>query len=411
MDENKVIDTEKNMNEKDININNEKSWGEKHLPEEKLKKSIGIGLITLLIFLIFYAFWRVSFPTTDVNSKKEESTENTSSYNNADKGEDLDFDIVSYKKNIIELENKNEFTGEPSPTLTVENTPIVNSNSQRDEEAEFLAQLIQQQVKDEMLARRSNLTFSNTIENNSSSSDDRQNESRSSYQEQSKKTAYPDDANYQAQKKEFLNSAENKDNYNKYSEQDSFSPYELKAGAIIPGILLTGINSDLPGTILATVREDVYDSVSGNHLLIPKGTKIKGTYDSSVSYGQSRILIVWQRLIFSDGRSINLDKFSGIDMSGYAGLTGKVNNHTYQLFKSVVLSSMLGAGSSIIATNKANEDWESAAGTGAGESIMEIGGKVADKSLGIQPTIEIKQGAKFNIIVESDLILKPVRGK
>lgn len=348
-------------------------------PQEKLKKSVGIALIGILTLLIFYAFYRATVPNNIDKVEKNEVNLKEEASNQSPK-KDLDFDITSYTDYKVEKEKTYSSTDSINDL-----TPIpVEVKNERDE---FLAQLIQQEIRDEMSARKSNLTFQNSNDN-----------------AQNQESMNQD--NVLNEKKSI--SSDVKDNYNKYSEAAAISPYEIKAGSIIPGILMTGLNSDLPGTILGIVREDVYDSVTGNHLLIPKGTKLKGTYNSSISYGQSRILVVWERLIFNDGRTLNLDKFGGVDMRGYAGLTGKVNNHTYELFKAVVLSSMLGAGSSIIATNKANEDWESAAGTGAGETIMDIGGKVADKSLGIQPTIEIKQGSKFNIIVESDLILTPL---
>lgn len=415
--EEKIIEEEIiNETHEDIPEENTQNWNEKPIPEEKLKKWMAFALAGVLSLLVIYAFIKVSLPESKnekVNNKQEQEEDKSSTQQNKNMDNMvLDFDAISYKE-YSKSKEKNNF----DPNIPHETNKNSNDNNfirekdipnVRNEENGILKELRSQQIKDEISARKSNLRFDNSVEKPSSEKTQYIEERN----EQSKQMAYPDDQNYQAQKKEFLKSDNAKDNYNKYSEQEIFSPYEVKAGSIIPGILLTGINSDLPGTILGTVREDVYDSVSGNYLLIPKGTKIKGTYDSGISYGQTRILVIWQRLIFPDGKSLNLDKFSGVDMSGFAGMTGKVNNHTYELFKAVVLSSVLGAGTSIISDKKNNdddEDWKSSAGNGAGEQILTIGSNISNKILGIQPTIEISQGSRFNIIVESDLILSPYK--
>lgn len=394
---------------------NPQNWDEKPIPEEKLKKWMAYALIAALSSLVIYAFIKVSLPESN-NRKSNIEEENKNERSPANKNQSLDngildFNTISYKEYSKAKEKNN--SNNDLPYEANNNSKNIIKSGEHDipniinEENELIKELRSQQIKDEMLARKSNLKFDTNIDKPSSEKT-QYIESRS---DQSRQVTYPEDQNYQSQKKEFLKSEDAKDNYNKYSEQEIFSPYEVKAGSIIPGILLTGINSDLPGTILGTVREDVYDSVTGNYLLIPKGTKIKGTYDSGISYGQTRILVVWQRLIFPNGKSLNLDKFSGVDMSGFAGMTGKVNNHTYELFKAVVLSSILGAGTSIITDKKDNddEDWKSSAGNGAGEQILTIGSNISNKILGIQPTIEISQGSRFNIIVESDLILNPYK--
>ena len=175
--------------------------------------------------------------------------------------------------------------------------------------------------------------------------------------------------------------------------------------------MLTGINSDLPGTMTASVREDVYDTVTGKYLLIPKGTRVTGKYSSAISFGQSRVLVVWQRLIYPDGKSINLENFEGADMSGYSGLVGNVDNHTLKLFQGVVLSSILGAAAGIIDNggNGTNTSWKNNAGKGAGEEIVSIGEAIASRLLAVQPTIKIQPGARFNIMVNSDLVLEPYK--
>lgn len=159
------------------------------------------------------------------------------------------------------------------------------------------------------------------------------------------------------------------------------------------------------------VREDVYDTVTGNHLLIPKGTTLIGTYDSNVTFGQNRALVIWQRLIFPNGKTVLLDNMGGVDLSGYAGLKDKVNNHNLELFKAVVLSSILGAGTAIVSDEDDDDnDWKAEAGRGAGEQIITIGNRLADKLLALQPTIEIRPGQRLNIMLHSDLILTPYEG-
>ena len=122
------------------------------------------------------------------------------------------------------------------------------------------------------------------------------------------------------------------------------SPFEVKAGTYITAALETGIDSDLPGSIKAQVSENVYDTVSGNYILIPQGAKIIGQYDSKVSFGQNRALVVWNRIIFPDGSSIDLEKMSGVDISGYAGFSDKLNNHYLKIYGNAVLLSLMGAG-------------------------------------------------------------------
>lgn len=132
-----------------------------------------------------------------------------------------------------------------------------------------------------------------------------------------------------------------------------------------------------------------------------------GMYDSNVTFGQDRVMIIWERIIFPSGKSIELDRFVGTDLSGYAGVTGKVNNHYEKLLTSVVLSSIIGAGTAIVDDDDDN-DWKSEAGHGAGEQIINIGTKFADKVMNIAPEITIAPGQKFNIIVNSDMLLEPI---
>lgn len=213
-------------------------------------------------------------------------------------------------------------------------------------------------------------------------------------------------ANGQSNKKAFQLSTSNKNWYLNGDLEKAVSKYEVKAGSLIPATLVTGINSDLPGNCLALVRENIYDSINGNYLLIPKGAKLIGIYDSAITFGQVRAMVLWSRLVLPNGKSIDLEQMNGVDLSGMSGLKGKVNNHFGQLLKGVLLSSMIGAGTaSLPDTNSAL----TGAQNGAVEATAEIAQKFTDKVLNIQPTITVESGKKFNIYVHKDMILEPYK--
>lgn len=214
------------------------------------------------------------------------------------------------------------------------------------------------------------------------------------------------DGNRQESKRNFLMNEQAQKYYQSNFMIEQLSEFEIKAGDFIPAILQTGINSDLPSkTIVAIVSENVRDTIRGKHILIPQGTKIIGVYDSSITFGQERLLIIWQRLIFPNGKTIGLDNMQGVDLSGKAGITGDVNNHFSTLLKGVILSSIMGSAGTIVTERK--NDWRGAAAEGAGEQIVTIGDNFAERALSRQPTITIEPGTRFNIIVHSDLILEP----
>lgn len=206
----------------------------------------------------------------------------------------------------------------------------------------------------------------------------------------------------QSQKQQFVSRlSATQDTAYLFSEmQQPKSPYEIKAGSIIPVTLFTGINSDLPGRIIAQVRNTVYDTVTGNHVLIPQGSRIIGEYDSVVAYGQERVLLAFSRIIFPNGNSINLEGMPGIDLSGYAGLSDKVNHHYVRLLTGVLLSALVSA--SAQETDDAEVFLRSAAA-----QTQDIGEKIAEKNLNIQPTITIRPGWSFNVFVHKDMILEP----
>ena len=217
-----------------------------------------------------------------------------------------------------------------------------------------------------------------------------------------------DDANRQDDKTEFAGRTRDTDFDLHATLQRPRSPYTLFAGTILPCILTQGINSDLPGQIGCMISQNVYDTVTGQHVLLPQGTKVIGTYDSRIAYGQQRVLVVWTRLLRPDGSTLSLEGMPGIDLSGYAGLTGHVNNHYVRLLAGVVLGSVLGASSQIaVGANSQNPSFSQLAIQGAGQNINEAGQQITRKNLNIQPTIEVPPGGRLNIFATKDLILPP----
>ncbi len=226
-----------------------------------------------------------------------------------------------------------------------------------------------------------------------------------------------EDQNMQAEKKAFLqiNGQPNlKDDYLGASLQNPLSQYELQAGTIIPGIMLSGIDSDLPGVISAQVESNVYDSISGKYLLVPQGSKLQGVYDSQIAYGQERILIAWQRIIFPNGKSIDLQGMPGEDLSGYAGFHDQVDNHYIKIFGSVILMSVLSAGAQLSQPqNQTNSIFQPANPTvgqtlaqSLGTNITNTATQLTQKNVNIQPTLKIRQGYEFNIAVTKDMVFQ-----
>ncbi|QVM85278.1 TrbI/VirB10 family protein [Novosphingobium decolorationis] len=181
------------------------------------------------------------------------------------------------------------------------------------------------------------------------------------------------------------------------------SPRSLLAGSVIPASLITELNSDLPGMVIAQVTQNVYDTVTGSLLLIPQGSRLIGKYDSVVAFGQKRALVVWQRLILPDGRSVQLGNMPATDPSGYAGLADKVDFHTWTLLKGVGIATLLGVGSELSISGES--DLVEAIRQSAQTSAARAGDQVTQQNLTVQPTITIRPGAPVRVVVTRDLIL------
>ena len=187
------------------------------------------------------------------------------------------------------------------------------------------------------------------------------------------------------------------------------SPYQVMAGTVIAGALVTGIKSDLPGDVIATVTEPVYDTATGKFLLIPQGSRILGRYNSQVSYGQSRVQVVWNRIILPDTSSLTLDNLVGTDPAGYAGLEDDVDWHWNRIFAGAVLTTLLGVGAELAAPeNRQDGNRIVIAGRdSAQDSINQVGQEITRRNMNIQPTLTERPGLPVRIIVNRDLVLRP----
>lgn len=188
------------------------------------------------------------------------------------------------------------------------------------------------------------------------------------------------------------------------------SPYQVMAGTIIPAALVTGINSDLPGQVIANVTEAVYDTATGRHLLIPQGSRLIGRYDSQVAFGQRRVLLVWTRLILPDTSSVALDRLPGIDAAGYAGLEDGVDWHWDRILAGAALSTLLGVGAELAAPESRTDGNRIVIATreGAQDAVNQVGQEITKRSMSIQPTLTIRPGFAMRVMVNKDLVfLRP----
>jgi len=186
------------------------------------------------------------------------------------------------------------------------------------------------------------------------------------------------------------------------------SPFELRAGYVVPATLVSGINSDLPGQIMAQVSQGVYDTPTGKYLLIPQGSRLVGSYSSDVAYGQSRVLVAWQRIIFPDGKAMDIGSMAGADSAGYSGFSDQVNNHYLRVFGSAFLMSGIVAGISLSQDRNSDsyndrQTASSAMSEALGQQLGQVTAQMIAKNLNIAPTLEIRPGYRFNVMVTKDM--------
>jgi type IV secretory pathway VirB10-like protein len=214
-----------------------------------------------------------------------------------------------------------------------------------------------------------------------------------------------------AAKRDFLKDAQTASgNYLPGGRQAPLSSFELKAGTVIPAVMIGGISSDLPGQIIGQVAQNVYDTATGRFILIPQGAKLVGTYDNSIVNGQSRVLVAWTRIIYPDASSLDLGKMPGTDEGGYAGFTDRVNNHTLRIFGDALMLSVFSAGLQLSqGSSSANNGptTQQTLSAALGQNLGQAATQMIQRDMAIQPTLEIRPGYRFNIIVTKDAALRP----
>lgn len=185
------------------------------------------------------------------------------------------------------------------------------------------------------------------------------------------------------------------------------TPFTLRAGFVIPAVLISGLNSDLPGQIIGQVSQDVYDTATGRHKVIPQGTRLVGAYSSEVSYGQQRVMVAWQRLVFPDGRAMDIGAMPGTDAAGYSGLSDKVNNHFMRIFGQAFLLSAVIAGVELSQDDSSGGFGRPNAGSAMSEALGQTLGQAMiqlfQKNINVSPTLEVRPGYRFNVMVVKDL--------
>jgi type IV secretion system protein VirB10 len=217
------------------------------------------------------------------------------------------------------------------------------------------------------------------------------------------------DQNQQDHKQSFINHGSYPKIYSSATLQTPRSPFQIMAGTIIPAALVTGINSDLPGEIIATVTQNVYDTVTGRYVLVPQGSRLLGQYDSQVTYGQRRVLLVWTRLLMPDGSSMVLERLPGVDMAGYSGVEDGVNWHWGRIFAGAALTTLLGVNAQLVAANTNTNSGSIVIATrqSAQDSVNQVGQQITRKNLSLQPTLTARPGLPLNVIVNKDIVLRP----
>jgi type IV secretion system protein VirB10 len=198
--------------------------------------------------------------------------------------------------------------------------------------------------------------------------------------------------------------------------QNPTTPFELRAGAVIPGILISGIRSEIHGQIIGQVSQDVYDTATGNHLLIPQGTKLLGVYSSDITFGQDSVLVAWQRLVFPDGKALDIGAMSGSDSAGYAGFRDEVDHHYARIYGSAIL--MSGIVAAISYSQNQNGQGSFSAPTAGnvlsqslGQQLGQTTSQLIAKNINTAPTINIRPGYEFNVTVTKDLVFITLASK
>lgn len=183
--------------------------------------------------------------------------------------------------------------------------------------------------------------------------------------------------------------------------------FELRAGSVIPATMISGINSELPGQIIAQVSQDVFDTATGRYRLVPQGSRLIGRYSHRVVTGQSRVLVAWQRIVFPDGKALDIGSMEGVDSAGYAGLGDQVNRHYLRMFGSAILMSGIATGLNSSTINPENDPFGSSTAPQLNQNLAreigEVATKMIEQNLNLAPTLKIRPGYRFNVMAVKDL--------
>jgi type IV secretion system protein VirB10 len=218
-----------------------------------------------------------------------------------------------------------------------------------------------------------------------------------------------EDPNGQAAKAAFLSKQPaDSSNLLPTTREAPISPFEIRAGTVIPATMIGGVDSDLPGQIIAQVSENVFDTATGAHLLIPQGAKLVGSYDNTVTYGQERVLVVWNRIIFPDASALDIKGMPGADAGGYAGFSDEVDNHYARLFGSALMMSLFSAGIQLSqpqASNGQNYSSSQIIAGALGQQLGQAGLAMVQRNLGIAPSLTVRPGYLFSVMVTKGIVL------
>jgi type IV secretion system protein TrbI len=378
--------------------------------------------------------------TTEKDNNKMNETTNLAAYqDNSNNTDQLLHDILTKKQNTSAAITESVVNLSPINSAALEIVPPIIKNSKEiSSEEQAAAEYNKKQLSRKYVSYGAkSLMYSNAPDgagsrsNTSASVSDFQSVSPNNgimrqgvSDAVSMESAQDTSTNTKAQKQFIENSKTANTEYLASSLNDARSPYEVKAGSIIPATMINGLNSDLPGQIIAQVRESVYDSSTRRYLLIPQGAKLVGLYDNNIIYGQERILVAWNRLIYPDGSSINLKAMPGTDIEGYSGFYDEVDNKYWKLFGSsfimgVITGAMqysqnstnanVQAGGISVTTNNNPTVGQTLSGS-LGQQLGQTGLSITGKNLNVQPTLIVKPNYPFNIMLTADMILRPLPG-
>ncbi|MGD9153315.1 MAG: TrbI/VirB10 family protein [Gammaproteobacteria bacterium] len=399
-------------------------------PQSTIRINRGLVFCLIIIGALFFCWVIFSIFQTPTTKRKQTSTNLTVKNSDINNAKDADDTLKQLPKNYSDIAAiKKYLISSAKPVIPPEiEKEIEDLKNQQAFLQQRIADLLQHQlVRSQSVdtqrikqANTSGIFFAGATPPNEhlpKPSDDQQSSKTSVTQNSTlssdKQSAY-NAQNMQAQKMAFLQSSDkDEDVYDKHPLLKPISPYEVQAGTIIPAELITAINTTLPGSVIAQIRQNVFDTVSGSFLLIPKGSKLLGEYQSVIAYGQERVLIAFTRIIRPDGSSIQLDKYVGTDVTGQSGMKGNVDNHWGRVLGAATLSTLLSVGAGVAADNNYNNGnpyWRSSrqnAILGGASSISQTGTQLTEQAMNIQPTLTIPIGYEFNVIVKKDMIMEP----